>query len=248
MSYNLTNSMETITKENAITAYKAFDNKLRCKEFQFEVGKEYTHAGDIRICEVGFHSCLNPFDCLSYYDLVDTRFCEVLIWGNIKTETDSKDTKRCSQNILIKRELSVKEFHSICVEYSIKAVGNSAKNASSGYSAQNASSGNYAKNASSGNYAQNASSGYSAQNASSGDSAQNASSGDYGMSVVTGKNSVDANIGKNSKTMGIIGTWITLAEYDDKGICIMVKSAQIDGVELKENVFYTLKNKQFTEV
>ena len=51
---------------------------------------------------------------------------------------------------------------------------------------------------------------------------------------------------------GKIGSWITLAEYerDNLGnyICVCVKSAQIDGVKLKENVFYRLIDGKFTEV
>jgi len=126
--------------------------------------------------------------------------------------------------------------------------GYSAKNASSGNYAQNASSGDYAKNASSGDYAKNASSGNYAQNASSGDYAKNASSGYYATEITTGKNSVTAAIGRNSKIKAIIGTWITLAEYDDEGIVKLVKSAQIDGKILKEDVFYQLIDGEFSEV
>lgn len=195
---------KSVSKNTALTAYKAFDSKMQCKSYQFEVGNEYEHIGKVDICHSGFHSCLNLLDCLSYYDLIDVRFCEVEIWGDTSTEDEAKDSKHCTSHILIRRELSIKEFHKICVDFTIKeSVRDSAQNASSGYSA---------------------------------------------TSVVTGKNSVDANIGKRSKTKGIIGTWITLAEYDDKNICIMVKSAQIDGKKLKAGTFYTLKDKKFTEV
>ena len=114
--------------------------------------------------------------------------------------------------------------------------------------AKNASSGDSAKNASSGDYAQNASSGYYAKNASSGDYAKNASSGDYAIETCDGKNSVCASIGKGSKIKATKGTWITLAEYDKDNNPICVKSAQIDGVKLKENVFYELKNKRFVKL
>jgi hypothetical protein len=52
----------------------------------------------------------------------------------------------------------------------------------------------------------------------------------------------------NSKIKAVKGTWITLAEYDDNGIIKLVKSAQVDGKELKENVFYKLINGNFREV
>jgi len=148
--------------------------------------------------------------------------------------------------------------------------GDYAKNASSGYSAQNASSGDYAKNASSGNYAKNASSGYyaknassgySAQNASSGYYAQNASSGDYAKNASsgysakntsTGKKSINADIGYWSITKSKIGSWITLAEYrknkDDIYEVYYVKTEYVDGVNIKEDIFYCLWNKKFREV
>ncbi len=52
---------------------------------------------------------------------------------------------------------------------------------------------------------------------------------------------------KKTIIKGKLGTWITLAEYnkDNKPIC--VKSAQIDGKVLKEDVYYILLNGEFTE-
>ena len=134
--------------------------------------------------------------------------------------------------------------------------GNYSKNASSGYYSQNASSGDYSKNASSGDSSQNASSGDYSQNASSGDYSQNASSGKYSQNAssgkyssieMTGKHNVGANIGVGGKIKGIIGSWITLAEYNDEYECIYVKSAKIDGKKIKADTWYILKNKKFTE-
>jgi hypothetical protein len=86
--------------------------------------------------------------------------------------------------------------------------------------------------------------------ASSGHSSKLASSGDYSKLEVNGLYSVGASIGVNSKIKGKIGNWITLTEWNysdghNKPVC--VKSAQIDGVIIKEDVFYTLKNGEFIE-
>ena len=121
--------------------------------------------------------------------------------------------------------------------------GNGAKLASSGYGAQLASSGNGAKLASSGNYAQLASSGYGAKLASSGDDAQLASSGYYAVIAGIGR----CNIAKGKK-----GSWLVLTEWgyndiEEKYIPVCVKAAQIDGVVIKENTFYKLKNGEFKE-
>ena len=125
--------------------------------------------------------------------------------------------------------------------------GDSSKLASSGYSSKLASSGNFSKLVSSGDFSKLVSSGNSSKLASSGYSSKLASSGDYSKLELKGKHSVGTNIGLNGHIKGIKGTWITLAEYEDN-ICICVKSAQIDGIKLKENVWYTLENKKFVEV
>jgi hypothetical protein len=119
---------------------------------------------------------------------------------------------------------------------------------SSGNYAQIGSSGYGAQIGSSGNYAQIGSSGYGARIGSSGDDAQIGSSGDGAQIEVKGENGVCAAIGYNSKIKGKLGTWITLAEYDNNNKPIIVKSAQIDGKKLRPNVWYTLRNKKFTEV
>ena len=125
-----------------------------------------------------------------------------------------------------------------------------AKLASSGYSAQLASSGDTAQLASSGNCAKLASSGNCAQLASSGDSSQLASSGDCAKLELNGQYSVGACMGYKGIIKGKKGDWITLVEWvKDKKIgkwvprC--VKSVQIDGNRIKEDVFYKLENKKF---
>lgn len=79
------------------------------------------------------------------------------------------------------------------------------------------------------------------------DSAQIGSSGDYAKIDVTGNDTVACGIGKNTIIKGKLGTWITLAEYDKDNKPICVKSAQIDGKILKEDVYYILLNGEFTE-
>ena len=77
--------------------------------------------------------------------------------------------------------------------------------------------------------------------------AKNASSGDYARETVTGNKSVVAAIGRDSRIKAVLGTWITLAEYDDNNKVCFVKSGQVDNKNIKENTWYTLKGKEFTE-
>ena len=129
----------------------------------------------------------------------------------------------------------------------IGSSGDSAKIGSSGYYAQIGSSGDYAQIGSSGNSAQIGSSGNSAKIGSSGYSAQIGSSGDYAKIESEGNNAVVAAIGINSKIKAKKGSWITLAEYDEDMKPVCVRSAQIDGKSLKEDVFYQLKGGGFVE-
>ena len=176
-------------KENVIKAFKAFDKDFKCRDFQYEVGKEYEES-DIKVCSKGFHACENPFDVLDHYPLIDndgnaSRFAEVEQSGDIERDSN----KVCSSRIKVKAELSLGQFVKACVEWIREATSpakceaidksDSAQIGSSGDYAQIGSSGYSAQIGSSGYYAQIGSSGYSAQIGSSGDSAQIGSSGDY---------------------------------------------------------------------
>lgn len=53
-------------------AYKGFDKGLKCRGFQYEVGKEYEEGG-ANLCKNGFHACENPLDTFRYYGPTDSR-------------------------------------------------------------------------------------------------------------------------------------------------------------------------------
>ena len=83
-------------KENVIKSYKGFDKDFKCKDFQYEVGKEYEIEGEIKCCERGFHACESPMEVFDYYDMFNSRFAEVEQSGQIDKEDDNKSTKICS--------------------------------------------------------------------------------------------------------------------------------------------------------
>ena len=84
--------------------YKAFNNDLTCLGFQYEVGKEYVHEGEIEPCRSGFHFCKSIADCYNFYDTNNsTRICEVEATGNVKE--DDSGIKFCTDRIKIIREI-----------------------------------------------------------------------------------------------------------------------------------------------
>lgn len=97
--------MET---RNEIIAYKGFDKNLRCRGFQYEIGKEY-ECGNISICQHGFHACENPMDTIDYYKMYISRFCRVKQYGDIQKDHIC-DTKICSSEIKIEEEISIKDL------------------------------------------------------------------------------------------------------------------------------------------
>lgn len=98
--------------KKVITSYKAFDKNMRCRDFQYEVGREYEMDGDIKCCNRGFYACKNPLEVWDYYDMLNSRFAEVEQSGKIDEEGNS--TKVCSSHIKIKAELKLADIIKDC--------------------------------------------------------------------------------------------------------------------------------------
>ena len=87
-------------------AYKGFDKDLKCRGFQYEIGKEY-REDEAKLCSKGFHACENPLDIFKYYaPNQGNRFCEVEL-DEVSDERESEDTKVCGKVIKIGAELDV---------------------------------------------------------------------------------------------------------------------------------------------
>ena len=208
---------------NKMIGFKGFDKYMQCRGFQYEVGGEYEHEGDVSLCKSGFHFCENPFDVWNYYGPFESRFAEVVA-GGVSNET-SDDTKRTAKKISIKAELDVKGLVKAAIDFVMQSTKggdntntdngeNYAKIGSSGYYSQIGSSGDYAKIGSSGYYSQIGSSGDYAKIGSSGDSAQIGSSG---YSAQIGSSGDYANIGSSgdSAQIGSSGYYAKIGSSGD---------------------------------
>ena len=261
--------------EKVITSYKGFDKDMKCRGFQYEVGKEYEMDGEVKCCNQGFHACKSPMEVWDYYDMLDSRYAEVEQSGKIDAGENS--TKVCSSRIKIKAELKLADIINIGVEWlkditspskvktdgelndngdrrkQIGSTGDDAQIGSTGYYAKIGSTGDDAQIGSSGDSAKIGSSGDSAKIGSTGDDAQIGSSGDSAKIDSTGEDSVIMCAGYNSKAKAKIGSWITLAEWkwsDEKkrDVPVCVKTEYVDGDNIKADTWYQLKNRKFVEV
>ena len=103
--------------EKVITAYKAFDKNMKCRGFQYRIGKEYDIDGEIELCGQGFHACKSPCEIWEYYNMLcgAPRFAEVELSGKILE--DNSSTKVCSSHIKIKKELSLTDIINLSTTY-----------------------------------------------------------------------------------------------------------------------------------
>ena len=89
--------------------YKGFNKDLKCRDFQYEIGKEF-ETDEAVLCEKGFHFCKNPHDVFAYYGAGDNnRFCS--IEAEDVSDEKKEDSKRACKKMKITSEISV--FH-IC--------------------------------------------------------------------------------------------------------------------------------------
>ncbi len=213
----------------AIKSYKGFDKNLKCRDFQYEIGKEYEMDGEIKVCNRGFHACESPFDVFDHYTMIDSRFCEVEQDGNISKE--DRGTKICSSKIKIKTELKLADMINLGIEW-LKEITLPEKIKTS---------------------IKDNSSGYGAQIGSSGDGAKIGSSGNNAKIDSTGKDCVIMCAGINSVAKASKGSWITLSEwsYSDKKqryIPVCVKTEFVDGEKIKADTYYKLDGGVFKEM
>ena len=232
-------------KEDTRKAYKGFDKDLKCRDFQFEIGKEF-REDEAKLCSKGFHACENPLDTFKYYAPAESRFCEVEL-DEVTDERESEDTKVCGKVIKIGAELSVADLCKAHFEY-VTARCNPAKSnaagdnesASAGVSGS-ASAGNCGS-ASAGNCG-SASAGY--RGSASAGNWGSASAGNCG-SASAGKNGIACCRGGRVK--GGLGCAICCAEIDDEGKNIGICAGIVDGKKIKADTWYTVKKGKFVEV
>ena len=250
-------------RRNLLKAFKGFDKRLRCRGFQYEVGKEYQEPV-AELCRKGFHACKNPLDTFRYYPPTDSRYCEVEIDDNGQRNSD--DSKVCGEKIKIGAEIGLGGVIKAGAQFIFEtckgssedrasgARGNAAASGASGNAAASGWSGNAAASGWSGNAA---ASGARGNAAASGWSGNAAASGARGTATATGRDCRASAVGTQciavawgeySLAKGTLGNWIVVSERDDSGDIVDAKLARVDGETIRADTWYTLRRGEIVEV
>nr|DAZ29886.1 MAG TPA: hypothetical protein [Caudoviricetes sp.] len=118
--------------------YKGFDKDLKCRDFQYEIGKTYEEP-TADLCSSGFHACEYPLDVFGYYapDKM-SRYCEVDL-DDLSNKKSNEDSKRCGKKIAVKAEIGIAGLVKAAVEYTMeKAIPENSEHATGEYGAASA--------------------------------------------------------------------------------------------------------------
>ena len=181
-------------------AYKGFDKDLKCRGFQYEIGKEYEEK-EAEACEKGFHACENPLEVFRYYPPCDgNRYCEVEQDGELSKH--GGDSKVASTKIKIGVELGLKGLIQAGVSFILDKVNwkaDAATNTDAQSAAVNLGYRSAATNTGDLSAAMNTGDRSAAVN--TGDYSAVVNSGDYSAAMNTGYRSAAVNSGFQSATV-----------------------------------------------
>ena len=203
-----------------LNGYKAFKPGMICKGKQYQENTDYEEEGG-KICEKGMmHYCVNPFDVLNFYPLVNDNG-KISDFATVKSleETVSCDGgKFATKKLHIGVKLGLAGFVNACIDYIKKETIVNAPSSTV--------ESDYAKIGSSGNYAQIESAGEDSVICCSGDA-----------SIVKAK-------------LGSWITLAEWKYSDEKNRMVpqFVKTEFVDGEKIKADTWYKLFNGEFTEV
>ena len=225
-----------------IKAYKGFDKDLKCRDFQYEIGKTYEEP-TAELCNSGFHACEYPLDVFAYYAPGDmSRYCEVDL-DDVSDKKGNDDSKRCGKKIAVKAEIGIAGLVKASVDFVMENIKDEKKaSTNTGYRSASTNTGDYSASTNTGYYS---------ASTNTGDYSASTNTGYRSKADVSGKGSVAAALGIDSKAKGALGCWIVLAEWaqDDEYNWHRtdVQCFKVDGENIKPDTWYKLKNGDLVE-
>ena len=190
-------------------AYKGFEKDLKCRGFQYEVGKEY-ETDEAAACKTGFHACEMPLAVLNYYPPATSRYCLVEQSG----EMDARNGKTASTKLKVCAEIGIPGLVKAQIEWVRKHArseksasgdksmasnsGNQSVASASGDKSMASNSGDRSVASNSGNQSVASASGDWSVASNSGDRSVASASGDWSVASNSGNQSVASNSGNQS--------------------------------------------------
>ncbi len=245
-----------------IKSYKGFDQNWKCRDFQYTLGGEYEHSGEIKACNAGFHACEYPLDVFNYYPPASSRFAEVEQSGELSREEG--DSKIASSKIRVKIQLSFGDLIKAAIDYTFsrskpegeKATGDQGAASATGYQGAASATGNQGAASATGD--QGAASATGTRGAASATGNQGAASatgnqgtasatGYQGAASATGYQGAASATGYQGRAKGILGCALLLVERDAFGEIISAAGAIVGKKGIKPDTFYMLKRGKFVQ-
>ena len=216
-----------------IKSYKGFNLDMTCRGKQYEEGKDY-EEDCAEACNSGMHACEYPLDCFLYYPPGQSVYHEVTQSGELSRNGD--DSRVSSTKMRIGARLDIVGIVKASIEYTkskIKTNYTNDKAAAAGNSGAAAAGDSGA--AAAGNSGAAAAGNYGAATS-------------RGMSA-SGENGLSVARGNNVKVKGGLGAILVVVEEELNNYNIKNwKATVVDGEKIKPNIWYRLKDGNFTEV
>ena len=206
-------------------AYKGFDKDLKCRGFQYEIGKTYEEP-KAELCKARFHACEMPLDVLKYYPSATSRYCVVDLHGVSDERAD--DSKVCAKEIKFGAEIGMPELVKAQIEYVKSHTTTEHTDLKAATAGDNGA-------------------------ATAGDNGA-ATAGEYGAATArgtasVGKNGMAAARGNGVKVRGGMGAVLVCVIENDEDFEIKEwKAAVVDGEKIKPDTWYTADKGEFKEV
>ena len=192
--------------------YKGFDKDLKCRDFQYEIGKKYEEER-AEICDTGFHACENPLDVFGYYAPADSRYCEVELDAN---DQKSDDSKRVGKKISIKAEIGIAGIVKAGLEYIKDQVNwDDDKKSNTGNRSAATNTGNRSAATNTGNWSAATNTGNRSAATNTGDRSAATNTGNRSAATNTGNRSAATNTGDWSAATNT-GDWSAATNTGDR--------------------------------
>ena len=192
--------------------YKATDKDMKCRWFQYELGKTAEVDGDAKLCERGLHACEMPLDVLGYYVPGNgSRYFEADL-EDVSDEMQRDDTKRVGKKLTLSAEIGIPGLVKAQVEYvkaqcdfdnAIKKANSEKKNHATGESGAASATGNSGAASATGNSGAAYATGNRGAASATGERGAASATGERGAASATGNSgaaSATGNSGAASAT------------------------------------------------